>query len=185
MKGKLPSQEQRNIFRPILIEIINPAHELVLLSAQTDWKRFEDDFGNLYSNTGKPGVPIRIMAGLMMLKIIYNMGDLAVMEQWIQNPYFQYFCGESEFQWKFPCDPSDLVHFRKRVGAEGIELIGRMCEGFHKERGRLNDSKGEYAKSMDSKNDHAESGLLSRIIGLFRKTGGNACTGPKTEIHRN
>jgi len=180
MKGKLPSQEQRNIFRPILIEIINPAHELVVLSAKIDWKQFEDDFGSLYSNTGKPGVPIRIMVGLMMLKIIYNLGDLAVMEQWIQNPYFQYFCGESEFQWKFPCDPSDLVYFRKRIRNEGIELIGRMCEGFHKERGRLNDSKGEYTPPEDFKSDLAEYGLLSRIVEFFRKTREKEGSGPKS-----
>jgi len=116
----------------------------------------------------------------MMLKIIYNLGDLAVMEQWIQNPYFQYFCGESEFQWKFPCDPSDLVYFRKRIRNEGIELIGRMCEGFHKERGRLNDSKGEYTPPEDFKSDLAEDGLLSRIVEFFRKTREKEGSGPKS-----
>jgi len=169
MKGKLPSQEQRNIFRPILIEIINPNHELVLLSAQIDWKRFENDFGQFYSNTGKPGVPIRIMVGLMFLKISYNLGDLAVMEQWIQNPYFQYFCGESEFQWKFPCDPSDLVHFRKRIGTEGTELIGKMCEGFHMDRNRLVSSMNNFYDPVEFERDSSERGLLARIIGLFRK----------------
>lgn len=48
------------------------------------------------------------------------------MNQWIQNPYYQYFCGESEFQWKYPCDPSDLVHFRKRIGKEGVEKIFQL-----------------------------------------------------------
>ncbi len=35
----------------------------------------------------------------------------------------QYFCGESHFQHKFPCDPSDFFHFRKGIGEEGIESI--------------------------------------------------------------
>jgi len=39
------------------------------------------------------------------------------------NPYMQYFCGESHFQHRFPCDPSDFVHFRKRIGEKGIEKI--------------------------------------------------------------
>jgi IS5 family transposase len=45
------------------------------------------------------------------------------MVEWVSNPYFQYFCGESVFQWKFPCDPSDLAHFRHRIGEFGVEKI--------------------------------------------------------------
>jgi len=111
MKGKLPNQDQKNMFRPILKEIINPNHELVVLSHQVDWSEFENSFSPLYSHTGQPGVPIRTMVGLLLLKRIYNLGDETVMEQWLQNPYFQHFCGEAEFQWEYPCDPSDLVHF--------------------------------------------------------------------------
>jgi transposase, IS5 family len=133
MKGKLPVQEQKNLFRPILIEIINPNHELVILADKIDWHSFEREFGTLYSNTGQPGVPIRTMVGLLMLKRIYNLGDETVMEQWIQNPYFQYFCGESEFQWKFPCDPSDLVHFRKRIGTQGVEFVFKMSVELRKD----------------------------------------------------
>lgn len=123
MKGKLDSQNQRNLFRPILQEIINPKHELVVLSQRINWKRFEDEFSSLYSHTGQPGVPIRTMVGLLLLKRIYNLGDETVMEQWLQNPYYQYFCGEAEFQWEYPCDPSDMVHFRKRIGQKGAEKI--------------------------------------------------------------
>jgi len=32
MKGKLPSQNQRNLFRSILKEIVNPRHELIILA---------------------------------------------------------------------------------------------------------------------------------------------------------
>ena len=123
MKGKLPSQNQRNLFRPILKEIVNPRHELIILAYRIDWQMFEKDFNSLYSHTGQPGVPFRTMVGLLLLKRIYNLGDETVMDQWLQNPYYQYFCGESEFQWDYPCDPSDLVHFRKRIGKDGAEKI--------------------------------------------------------------
>jgi len=111
------------MFRPILKDIVNPQHELVILSHKVDWRELEEEFSPLYSYTGKPGVPIRTMVGLLLLKRIYNLGDETVMTQWLQNPYFQYFCGEAEFQWSFPCDPSDMVHFRKRIGEEGAEKI--------------------------------------------------------------
>lgn len=63
------------------------------------------------------------MVGLLILKQVFNLADETVMEEWISNPYFQYFCGQTIFQWKFPCDPSDLVHFRHRIGVEGVEQI--------------------------------------------------------------
>ncbi len=78
-------------------------------------------------------MPIRLMAGLLILKRLYNFGDESIVDQWIQNPYYQYFCGEAEFQWHFPCDPSDLVHFRKRIGEEGVELIFKMSIDVQKE----------------------------------------------------
>lgn len=114
------------MFRPVLKEIINPNHALVVLAYQIDWDEFEDSFSPLYSHTGQPGVPIRTMVGLLLLKRIYNHGDETVMEQWLQNPYFQHFCGEAEFQWEYPCDPSDLVHFRKRIGEQGAEKIFQL-----------------------------------------------------------
>ena len=107
----------------MLKEFINPDHPLVILSQKFPWKEIEDEFITLYSHTGSPAKPVRLMVGLLLLKQMYNLGDETLLPQWVQNPYFQYFCGESEFQWKFPCDPSDLVHFRKRIGKEGVEKI--------------------------------------------------------------
>lgn len=126
MEGKLPNQNQKNIFSQVLKELLNPNQELFILSNRIDCKEFENSFSELYSHTGQPGVPIRTMVGLLLLKRIYNLGDETVMEQWLQNPYFQYFCGESEFQWKPPCDPSDMVHFRKRIGKQCAEKIFQM-----------------------------------------------------------
>jgi IS5 family transposase len=63
------------------------------------------------------------MVGLSMLKHMENLSDERVVQLWVQNPYYQAFCGEVEFQWTFPCDPTDLIYFRQRVGAAGIEKI--------------------------------------------------------------
>jgi IS5 family transposase len=68
-------------------------------------------------------MPIRLMVGCLMLKRLYNYGDETLTSAWEMNPYMQYFCGEAHFQHHFPCDPSDFVHFRDRIGEAGIELI--------------------------------------------------------------
>ena len=121
MIGKSRSQNQQNLFKPLLNEFIN--HELVLLADKIDWKYFEDAFSEYYSNTGKPAMPIRLMVGSLMLKRIYNLEDETLCEAWIRDPYMQHFCGMAHFEHRFPCDPSDFVHFRKRIGEAGVEKI--------------------------------------------------------------
>lgn len=123
MIGKSSNQNQRELFRPLLSDFIDMNHELVLLSNTIDWKYFENEFSLLYSTTGQPAMPTRLMVGCLILKQLYNLGDETITIEWKMNPYMQYFCGEAHFQHKFPFDPSDFVHFRKRIGVEGVEKI--------------------------------------------------------------
>jgi IS5 family transposase len=123
MIGKSPVQNQRDLFNPLLTDFIDMSHELVLLAKKIDWSYFEKEFSKFYSHTGQPSMPIRFMVGSLLLKRLYNLGDETLAQAWVMNPYMQYFCGESHFRHKFPCDPSDFVHFRKRIGEEGIEKI--------------------------------------------------------------
>lgn len=123
MIGKSPAQEQRSFFEPLLTDFINERHELVLLARKIDWRYFEKEFGDLYSRTGQPSHPIRFMVGCLLLKRLYNLGDETLAEAWVMNPYMQFFCGEAHFRHRFPCDPSNLVHFRKRIGEAGVEKI--------------------------------------------------------------
>lgn len=111
------------MFLANLMDFIDPRHRLYLLAEAIDWDGFETGFAPLYSSVGCPAKPVRLMVGLLILKQVYNLADETVMEEWVSNPYFQYFCGETVFQWKFPCDPSDLVHFRHRIGETGVEKI--------------------------------------------------------------
>ena len=123
MIGKQTSQTQRDFFKPLLLDFIDLSHELILLNNKIDWDYFEKDFSKYYSNNGQPAMPIRLMVGSLLLKRIYNLSDERLCEAWAMNPYMQYFCGMAHFEHQFPTDPSDLVHFRKRIGQEGIEKI--------------------------------------------------------------
>jgi IS5 family transposase len=123
MLGKLPDKNQRELFRTRLEDLINPKHELALLSKKIDWQYFENEFKKYYSEKGAPSVPIRTMVGCLLLKQLYNLGDERLTEYWVRDVYFQYFCGGVFFEHKFPFDPSDFVHFRNRVGEDGIAKI--------------------------------------------------------------
>jgi len=123
MLGKSEIKSQRELFRPMLEDFIDMRHELVLLGEKIDWSYFENEFAPYYSDRGAPSVPIRLMVGCLMLKHLYNLGDERIPEFWVRDVYFQHFCGGVYFEHKFPFDPSDFVHFRNRVGEEGIEKI--------------------------------------------------------------
>lgn len=131
MKAKPTKKDQGNFLFNDLIEQLNPKDSLLRLAAAIPWERFEQEFSSLYSEHGRPAKPIRLMAGLMILKQMENLSDERVIEAWVQNPYYQAFCGETHFQWKFPCDPTDLVYFRKRIGEEGARLIFEASVTLH------------------------------------------------------
>jgi IS5 family transposase len=123
MIGKSPDRHQRELFRPLLTDFIDMTDDLVLLGQRIDWNYLEKEFAPLYSNTGQPAMPVRLMVGCLILKQLYNLGDETLALSWKKSPYMQYFCGEAYFQHKFPFDPSDFVHFRHRIGVEGVEKI--------------------------------------------------------------
>ena len=137
MLKKLPAQPQLEMFKTVLASFINPQHELCLLAKEIDWEQLENEFAPLYGDVGRPSIPIRTIVGLLLLKQIYDLGDETVMERYIDSPYFQHFCGEIYFQYSYPFDPSDFVHFRKRIGKEGMEKIFKQSIGlFGKEKVR-------------------------------------------------
>lgn len=132
MKSRNTPSNQLGFLAPTLDEQLNPKQELVLLAKEINWSYFECEFSKFYSDEGRPAHPIRLMVSLLMLKNLYSLSDESLVEsQWVMNPYFQYFSGESDFQWKQPCAASDLVHFRKRIGNEGVEKIFKHSVELH------------------------------------------------------
>src|SRR5512137_314638 len=125
MLKKLPKNPQLEMFKTVLTSFIHPNHKLCLLAKEIDWDNLEKEFAPLYGSTGRPSIPIRTIVGLLLLKQMYNLGDETVVERYLENPYWQHFCGEVYFQYKLPFDPSDFVHFRHRIGPEGMEKIFR------------------------------------------------------------
>jgi IS5 family transposase len=104
-------------------EQLSHKHPLYILANQIKWEIFEDAFTKLYSGEGRPAKPIRLMVSLLILKHIRNVSDETVVEQWFENIYYQYFSGEKSYACGVPCEASELVHFRNRIGDEGVELI--------------------------------------------------------------
>src|SRR4030088_3547424 len=90
---------EQDLFRSRLDQIIDMKHPLVTLGRTVDWRFLEERFGEVYTDSpGQPPLPTRLMAGLAILKHTYDLSDEALCDRWVENPYFQYFCGEEFFQ---------------------------------------------------------------------------------------
>lgn len=122
-----PKKQERkpidDIFRLRLEQMLDQRPALYRLSRQVDWSLAEHRFGGLYSEKGRPGVAIRLMVGLHYLKHAFNESDETVVSRWVENPYWQYFCGEEYFRHTMPIDPNQMTKFRDRIGEEGCEFM--------------------------------------------------------------
>jgi transposase, IS5 family len=95
-----------DLYRSRLDQILDHRHELFRLADLINWDRFDQEFGRFYRPLGRPAKPTRLMVGLSYLQHAFNLSDEAVVQRWIENPYWQWFCGCEYFQHEVPCDPS-------------------------------------------------------------------------------
>jgi IS5 family transposase len=114
----------QDLFRSRLDQIIDTQHALVKLARTIDWRFLEERFGEVYTDSpGQPPLPTRLMAGLAILKHTYGLSDEVLCERWIENPYYQYFCGEEFFRHRLVFDRSSLTRWRNRMGEERLAAL--------------------------------------------------------------
>lgn len=115
---------QSRLFQPPLEPILNDEHPLYQLATRIDWQTLEKELACCYSeDMGRPGNATRLMVGLHYLKHAYDESDESLMERWVENPYWQYFCGYAYMEHTFPIDPSSMSRWRHRVGPERMEIL--------------------------------------------------------------
>jgi hypothetical protein len=111
---------EQDLFRSRLDQIIDLKHPLVALGRTVDWGFLEREFGAVYTDDpGRPPLPTRLMAGLAILKHTYDLSDEVLCERWVENPYYQFFCGEEFFQHRLVFD-----RWGAAAGADPGEPVG-------------------------------------------------------------
>ncbi|WP_394349422.1 IS5 family transposase [Mucilaginibacter ginsenosidivorax] len=176
MLNKPINISQLSFLQPGLKEQLSNKHPLYILADQINWKLFEEAFRKHYrEDFGRPAKPIRLMVGLLMLKHIRNLSDESVVEQWAENGYYQYFSGEVIFTAKDPCEASELVHFRNRIGAEGVELILKESIRVNGKGGK--EDKGSIDTTVQEKNityptdSKLHRRIIKKCVGIAEKEG--------------
>jgi IS5 family transposase len=125
---------QKDLLRPALEDIIDMRHPLVRLAGEINWQFLDGRFASVCQpGPGQPGLPTRLVAGLFILKHMHNLSDEVLCARWVENPYYQYFCGELSFCHKLPFDRSSLTRWRQRLGEEQlVALIQESLAVAHK-----------------------------------------------------
>ena len=124
MGPKATVPQSQDLFRPMLVELVNLKHPLVKLAEVIEWEHIDTLCVPLFpSQRGRPAIAPRLIAGLLYLQHAFDLSDEEVVWAWVENPYWQMFTGETYFQTEPPIDPSSLTRWRKRLGVEGIESL--------------------------------------------------------------
>ena len=115
---------QNDFFKGRLDQIVDRDQALAKLGRAIDWRFFEQRFGAVYiDKVGHPPLPMRLMAGLSILKHMHDLSDEDLCARWVENPYYQLFCGEEFFQHKLTFDRSSLTRWRQRMGEERLVAL--------------------------------------------------------------
>ncbi len=110
MKPKQKCEPNTDLFREELAQMINLNHAMCIMSAQVDWARADSIVNGWFdSETGRPAKDSRLIAGLILIKQMFNVSDEDLPIRWVENPYWQYFCGEVYFQHEFPIHPTSMT----------------------------------------------------------------------------
>jgi IS5 family transposase len=117
---------QMTIVAGIFEAKLNPKHELLILASKIDWERLSEELKPHYSKIGRHGKPIRLMAGIHILKHMFDMSDEDAVKRLCGDVYWMAFCGINEpfisDDWE-PLDPTTMTKFRNRIGVEGVQKI--------------------------------------------------------------
>ena len=122
--SKPRDERSKDLFQPALEEIIDMGHALVRLAEEIDWNFLDRRFSAVcQAGPGQPPLPTRLVAGLMILKHTHNLSDEVLCARWLENPYYQYFCGEEVFCHRLSFDRSSLTRWRQRLGEEQLAAL--------------------------------------------------------------
>ena len=122
--AKPRDDRQKDLLRPALEAIIDLGHPLVRLARAIDWQFLDGRFaGVCTAGAGQPPLPTRLVAGLFILKHMHDLSDEMLCARWLENPYYQFFCGELSFCNQLPFDRSSLTHWRQRLGEKQLVAL--------------------------------------------------------------
>ena len=107
----------------------------IIMSKLIPWSEFEQEYAQNFSETmGAPAKPFRMALGALIIKEKLGISDRETVEQIRENPYLQYFIGQTYYSNEAPFEASMMVHFRERINLELVNKINRKIVEFAREK---------------------------------------------------
>ena len=82
------------------------------------WEKLEEEYAKHFSDVGRPAKDAQLVIGLLLLKHMTGLSDEGIVQDVLENPYMQVFCGFEKFVTEEILDPSTLTKMRERLGLE-------------------------------------------------------------------
>lgn len=114
-----PDNDKSDPAGPRLDQMIDPNHTLAKLSAAIDWQGLESHVGMSPPSNGRAS-RARTVIGLTILKQLFGLSDEEACERWLENPYYQHFCGEEFFQRDFAVGRGPLLRGLRRMEGDQV-----------------------------------------------------------------
>ncbi|EGK85806.1 IS5 family transposase [Microcoleus vaginatus PCC 9802] len=137
---------------------LSASNRWVKMAQVIPWSEFESEYAeNFPTEMGAPAKSWRMALGALIIKEKLGISDRETVEQIRENPYLQYFIGQSSYSNELPFDPSLLVHFRQRISPN---LINKLNERMVEKMREITHVKTEKKKDSDAKNESPNRGKL-------------------------
>jgi IS5 family transposase len=121
---------QGHLFKPLLRDIVSPRHAMVKLADTIGWQSFDDGLSECFcADNGRPSCPVKLMVALSYLKYASGMSDEAVLDEWLETPYWQYFTGGIYFEHEYPTNQAC-----RDGGVAGQKRRGKNARGKPEDR---------------------------------------------------
>jgi len=163
MQPKKPNH-QLNFLCPDLLDQLNPENHLLKLAKIIPWQTFEDSFLPQYGVLGRPGKPVRLMVGLLILKHLENLSDERVVEEWEPTLVLPGFLRSKRFIWKLPCDPPALTYFRRHIKEDGVRKIFEVSAALHGDKAKETEVVADTTVQEKNVTFPTDTKLLTKVI---------------------
>lgn len=111
---------------------MNPENRRVRKAETIPWDAIEEKYAQLFpSKTGMPAKPLRMALCSLRIQKQPGFSDRELVEELMEDPYFQYFIGLPGYQTEPPSVPSLLVAFRKRLTDDVLGGINEMILSYN------------------------------------------------------
>ena len=127
---------------------LSQGNRWVVMANLIPWDEFEEeDAKNFSIDMGEPALPFRMALGSLIIKEKLGTSDRETVEQIKENPYLQYFIGQSHYSNDVPFDASLLVRFRERINVNLVNQINqRMVKKIQEETEEESQKKAQTQK---------------------------------------